>query len=143
MIHRCRSHGDSVSRRKAAVMHFPFMDTIAGYVTSYHRDGGRFELETASGERFGVALVGDVSAELLRNLDEPYADASDHVQELLSPGRHLFVYGVFYPEHGGDTFEAKRLVFLGPGGGGYTFQKSGSGAQQIDSFAPVFPPGPP
>src|SRR5436309_374844 len=135
MIHRCRSHGDSVSRRRAAVMHFPFMDTIAGYVTSYDRDGGRFELETASGERFPVALVGDVSAELLRNLDEPYADASDHLQELLSPGRHLFAYGVFYPEQGGYTFEAKRLVFLGRGVGEYTFEKSGWWTRQIDSLA--------
>jgi mannose/cellobiose epimerase-like protein (N-acyl-D-glucosamine 2-epimerase family) len=116
-------------------MHFPFMDTIAGYVTSYDRDAGRFELETASGERFPVALVGDVSAELLRNLDEPYADASDHLQELLSPGRHLFVYGVFYPEQGGYTFEAKRLVFLGRGVDEYTFEKSGWWTRQIDSLA--------
>ena len=32
---------------------------------------------------------------------------------MLVPGRYLFVYGVFYAEHGGRTFEAQRLVFVG------------------------------
>ena len=113
-------------------MHFPFMDTIAGYVTSYDRDANRFDLEAASGERFTVSLVGDVSAELLRNLDEPYADASEHLQELLAPGCQLFAYGVFYPENGGYTFEAKRLVFLGRRSGEYAFEKPNWWINQVD-----------
>jgi mannose/cellobiose epimerase-like protein (N-acyl-D-glucosamine 2-epimerase family) len=116
-------------------MHFPFMDTIAGYLTSYDRDANRFDLETASGERFTVNLVGDVSAELLRNLDEPYADASEHLQDLLTPGCQLFAYGVFYPENDGYTFEAKRLVFLGRKAGEYTFEKPNWWIDQVDSLA--------
>src|SRR6185369_1293473 len=117
---------------------FPFMDTIAGYVVEY--DGGRgvFALETADGRRFDVTLTGDTSAEMVRNLGEPYADASGLVGELLTPGRHLFVYGVFYPEGGGHTYEAKRLVFLGRNVGGYNFEKSGWWTHQVDQLAQFY-----
>ena len=68
-------------------MHFPFMDTIAGYVTSYDRDANRFDLEAASGERFTVSLVGDVSAELLRN-DAVSGRGLDHRRGFLPADRH-------------------------------------------------------
>ena len=119
----------------ADATNFPFMDTIAGYVVEY--DGGRgvFTLETADGRRFDVGLTGDTAAELVRNLGEPYADASGQVGELLTPGRHLFVYGVFYPEGGGHTYEAKRLVFLGRNVGEYNFEKAGWWTHQVDQLA--------
>ncbi len=116
-------------------MHFPFMDTIAGNVTSYDPGRNAFDLETAAGQHFEVQVSGEVSAELLRNLDEPYADASDHLSDMLSPGRQLFVYGVFYPEGGGYTFEAKHITFLGRQAGEFNFEKSSWWVNQIDSIA--------
>ena len=116
-------------------MHFPFMDTIAGNVTSYDPGRNVFDLETAAGQHFEVQVAGEVSAELLRNLDEPYADAGDHLSDMLSPGRQLFVYGVFYPEGGGYTFEAKHITFLGRQAGEFNFEKSSWWVNQIDSIA--------
>jgi mannose/cellobiose epimerase-like protein (N-acyl-D-glucosamine 2-epimerase family) len=119
-------------------MQFPFMDTIAGYVTSHDPDGGAFELATAAGERYRVGLKGEVSAELLRNLDEPYSDASEHLREMLVPGRHVFVYGVFYPEGGEYTFEAKQIILLGRQVGEYNFEKSSWWTNQIESIAKFY-----
>ena len=95
-------------------------------------------LETADGRRFDVTLTGDTSAEMVRNLGEPYADASGTVGELLTPGRHLFAYGVFYPEGGGHTFEAKRLVFLGRNVGEYNFEKPTGGSTRSDQLAQFY-----
>lgn len=119
----------------AGAMHFPFMDTTTGYVTDYDADRRAFGLETVDGRRIDVNLTGDTSAELLRNLDQPYADAGAHVADMLVPGRHVIVYGVFYPEGGGHTYEAKRLVFLGRQVGEYNFNKAGWWTSQIDSLA--------
>ena len=116
-------------------MYNPFMDTITGNVTEYDSSRGVFTMVTADGRRFEVGLTGDTAAELLRNLDEPYADASGHLAEMLAPGRHLIAYGVFYPEQGGFTFEAKRLVFLGRDVGDYNFEKSTWWINQINSLA--------
>src|SRR6185369_4207098 len=113
-------------------MHFPFMDTIAGYVTTYDREKGVFELETVDGRRFDVLLGTDLAAEMLRNLDEPYADASAHVPDMLLPGCQLFVYGVFYPEGGIEKFEAKRVVFLGRKCGEFNFEKANWWINQVD-----------
>jgi mannose/cellobiose epimerase-like protein (N-acyl-D-glucosamine 2-epimerase family) len=116
-------------------MHFPFMDTIAGYVVDYAADRGRFTLETIDGRRFDIGLTDATSAELVRNLDEPYADAGGQLASLLTAGRHLFVYGVFYPEHGGYTVEAKRLVLLGRQVGQYAYDKPTWWANQVDALA--------
>jgi mannose/cellobiose epimerase-like protein (N-acyl-D-glucosamine 2-epimerase family) len=115
-------------------MRFPFMDTIAGSITDVNDSDG-FTLATADGRRFDVRLSDGMSVELLRNLDEPYADAGGHVGDMLTPGRDLFAYGVFYPEGGGYTFEAKRLVFLGRGGDTYNFERADWWVNQIDSLA--------
>jgi len=119
----------------AEIMRFPFMDTIAGNVIEYNRESGVFALETIDGRRFDVRLADGMSAELLRNLDEPYADAGGHVDDMLTPGRQLFAYGVFYPEGGTYNYEAKRLVFLGRQVGEFNFEKSNWWINQINSLA--------
>ncbi|MDI6100429.1 AGE family epimerase/isomerase [Actinoplanes sp. NEAU-A12] len=111
------------------------MDTIAGYVTSYDEDRGVFEMSTRAGDTYTVHITKDCSAELLRNLDEPYVDACSHLPQMLTAGTHLFVYGVFYPEGDGYTFEAKRMVFLGRQPGDYNFEKHGWWINQLDSLA--------
>ncbi|BFU47617.1 AGE family epimerase/isomerase [Krasilnikovia sp. MM14-A1004] len=116
-------------------MRFPFMDTIAGSVTEYDRGKGVFGLRTIDGRRFDVRLSDGMSAELLRNLDEPYADASGHVDDMLTPGRTLFAYGVFYPEGGAYNYVAKRLVFMGRGVDDFNFERPNWWVDQIDSLA--------
>lgn len=98
-------------------MHFTFSDTIAGYVTATvdfsDSPSGTFGLKTSDGREFQVKLTDVTLAEVIRNLSEPYQDPGAPIQSLLTPGRFLFAHGVFYPEGGDYTFEAKRLVLAG------------------------------
>ncbi|MEU8261555.1 AGE family epimerase/isomerase [Micromonospora sp. NPDC048999] len=116
-------------------MQFPFMDTIAGTVVEYLPGNGVFTMRTIDDRRVDVRLSDGMSAELLRNLDEPYADAGEHVEDMLTAGRQLFVYGVFYPEGGAYHYEAKRLLFLGRGVTDFNFERPDWWVRQIDSLA--------
>ena len=121
----------------AEAVTFSFSDTIAGYIDHFDSEARLLKLHTADDREFEVSLNGDPSAELMRNLDEPYIDASGHIDEMLSPGRFLFVYGVHYPENGG-VFEAKRLVFLGRGAEDYRFEEGSWWIKQIESLAAFY-----
>ncbi|MFH8386534.1 AGE family epimerase/isomerase [Kitasatospora sp. NPDC018058] len=116
-------------------VNFTFSDTIAGYVTAHDRDSGTFALRTADGRDFEIATAGEVSAELLRNLEEPYTDAGGHLDTMLEPGRHLFAHVVFYPEGGTTRIEAKRLVFLGRQADAYRFEETDWWIRQLESIA--------
>lgn len=121
----------------AGSLSFSFSDTIAGYVVRFDSGSRLLRLKTSDDREFEVSLAGDPSAELVRNLDEPYIDASGHIDEMLSPGRFLFVYGVHYPE-GEGRFEAKRLVFLGRGAEDYRFEETSWWVKQIESLADFY-----
>ncbi|MEU8463239.1 AGE family epimerase/isomerase [Streptomyces sp. NPDC029003] len=121
----------------AGSLGFSFSDTIAGYVVRFDSASRLLRLKTADDREFEVSLAGDPSAELVRNLDEPYVDASGHIDEMLSPGRFLYLYGVHYPEHGG-RFDAKRLVFLGRGAEDYRFEETSWWVKQIESLADFY-----
>ena len=60
-----------------------------------------------------TAMTASTFAELVRNLGDPYIDATAQMRDMLDRGRTLFAYGIFYPEGGDMTFEAKHLVFVG------------------------------
>ena len=115
-------------------LRFTFSDTIAGYVTSYDEGNRRFVMKTSDGREFAVALTDTMSAELVRNLDEPYADASALVNQMLVPGRYLFAYGTYYPEGGGHSFEASRLVFVGRTENQFQFEKQDWWIKQVASL---------
>jgi mannose/cellobiose epimerase-like protein (N-acyl-D-glucosamine 2-epimerase family) len=104
-------------------MRFTFSDTIAGYVTSFDREKGVFTLKTSGGVEYTVKLKGQTYAQFVRNLGEPYHDATGQMRDMLAEGRHVFVYGVFYPEGKGYTFEAQFLVFTGRRPGEYVFER--------------------
>ena len=112
---------------------YPYSDTVAGYVAEGRglRDG-YFTLATTDGREIEIELAGNASAEVLRNLDEPYVDATDHLAEMLQPGRYLFAYGVFYPDTG---FEAKRVIFVGRQTSGFRFEEPDWWIGQLESIA--------
>ncbi len=122
----------------AEPMHFSFSDTIAGYVTEYDRASGLFGLDTTDRRHFGVRLTSTTYAELIRNLGEPYSDATSQMHEMLTPGRYLFVYGIFYPEHGSHLYEAKRILFVGRRVDDYRFEKPTWWLHQIDALASFY-----
>ncbi|NUR92832.1 MAG: N-acyl-D-glucosamine 2-epimerase [Nonomuraea sp.] len=108
---------------------FTFSDLVAGYVTAF--DGQVIDLRTNDGRQVRVRLTDTTSAEFVRNLAEPYVDASGHLEDLLTPGSYLFAHGIFYPEHGGYSIEAKALTFLGRHPGEYAFEQPDWWIRQI------------
>jgi mannose/cellobiose epimerase-like protein (N-acyl-D-glucosamine 2-epimerase family)/anti-anti-sigma regulatory factor len=101
---------------------FTVSDLVAGYVTKY--DGrDTFELRTSDNREFRCTLTPTVFAEFVRNLGEEFQNATDQVKTLLTEGRYVFVYGVFYPEDDGNKFEAKHIVFVGQETNEYRFEE--------------------
>jgi mannose/cellobiose epimerase-like protein (N-acyl-D-glucosamine 2-epimerase family)/anti-anti-sigma regulatory factor len=120
-------------------MHFPFSDTIAGYVTaSDAAPEGTFGLKTSDGREFQVKLTDVTFAEVLRNPSEPFQDPGAPLQSLLTPGRFLFAYGIFYPEGGDYHFEAKRLVLVGRAQNEWRFESPGWWIAQIRDLAEFY-----
>ena len=62
---------------------------------------GKFGLKTSDGREFQVQLNDATYAEVIRNPSEQYKDPGVSAQFVLTPGRFIFAYGIFYPE-GGD-----------------------------------------
>jgi len=117
---------------------FTWADTIAGYIVSFDRDTQTIELETSDKRRFNVEVDGS-SAELLRNLGEPYLDASQHLFDLLTPGRYIIAYGIYYPTANGNLrYVAKSLQLMGRGASDYNFEDASWWTRQIDQLASFY-----
>lgn len=117
---------------------FTFSDTIAGYVTASDPAAGTFSLQTPGGSEFHGQLTSVTFAEFVRNLGEPYLDATGQMKDLLIPGQYVFAYGVFYPEGGDHRFEAKHLVFPGRKPGEYVFEKQDWWINQVREVADFY-----
>lgn len=103
---------------------FPFSDLISGYVTQFNASTETFGLKTSDDREFNVHLSANVYAELLRNLGEAYHDATGAIKSMLTPGRYMSVYGIFYPD-GAESeygFDAKHIIFYGRKEGEYRFE---------------------
>lgn len=112
---------------------FTFSDLVAGYVTGYDADRESFGLVTSDGRDFEIHLSANVYAELVRNLGEPYHDATANLRSMLVPGRFLYAYGVFYPDapNDGYAFDAKHIVMLGRTENEYAFERSDWWVRQV------------
>jgi mannose/cellobiose epimerase-like protein (N-acyl-D-glucosamine 2-epimerase family) len=120
-------------------MRFTFSDLIAGAVTGFDPERDSFGLQTADGREFEVGLTPTTYAELLRNLGEPYVDATGQMRDMFAPGRYLFAYGVFYPEGDGlPRFEAKHIVFVGRTPFDFLFERPDWWIIQIRSLADFY-----
>ena len=117
---------------------FSFSDTIAGYVTEFDRGSDIFAVETSDGREFQVRLKGNTYAQLVRNLGDPYHDATGQIRDMLVPGRFVFVYGVFYPEPGGLVIEAQFLLFIGRRVGEYSFEGQDWWIRQIEALGEFY-----
>jgi anti-anti-sigma factor len=119
-------------------MHFTFSDLIAGSVVAYKADEDAFTLRTIDGREFEVALTSQTFAEVVRNLGEAYVDATGQMRDMLDRGRMLYAYGIFYPEGGGATFEAKRIVFVGRTSHDFVFERSDWWIHQVREVADFY-----
>ncbi len=122
-----------------AQTNFTFSDLIAGYVTDVGSESGCFGLRTSDGREFSVKLTPTVYAERIRNLGEGYQDASAELNDSLTEGQFLFVYGVFYPETQGTLeLEAKHIVFAGQTTEDYRFEEQDWWINQVRQLADFY-----
>ena len=120
-------------------MRFSFSDTIAGYVTGYDRDKDSFGLRTTDGRDFQVKFSANVYGWIANNLNEPRTWTSqDQMRGLLVPGRYLFVYGVYYPEHSGFTYEAQFMIFPSRREDTYVFERQDWWIKQVGAIADFY-----
>ncbi|XVS60763.1 AGE family epimerase/isomerase [Actinosynnema sp. CA-299493] len=115
-------------------MDFVFSDLVAGYVVGYDPTRGALDLRTSDGRPVRAKITRDTYAEMIRNLGEHPVGVSEPMVDLLRPGRHVFVYGLFYPERGATTFDAKRVVLVGPGEN-YRFEETDWWPRQLAELA--------
>ncbi|MBV9729271.1 MAG: AGE family epimerase/isomerase [Pseudonocardiales bacterium] len=113
-------------------------DTIAGYITDYNTGAGTFDLVTAHDRPYRVHADELTVAEFLRNLGQPYVDASGHLTDMLVPGRYVIVYGIFYPNLEGDVFVAKHMHLLGRGAEDFNFEEPGWWTSQLNQIAAFY-----
>jgi mannose/cellobiose epimerase-like protein (N-acyl-D-glucosamine 2-epimerase family) len=121
-----------------AALSFSFSDTIAGYVTDFDSDLGTFGLKTTDGRIFRATLTPTTFALLVRNLNEPYADATANMQRMLVPGAYVYTYGVFYPNGADATFEANNIIFTGRAAGEYVFERPDWWQKQIEGLGDFY-----
>lgn len=121
-------------------MQFEFTDLISGYVSGFNSDKKCFTLTTTDGRAFNVALTDTTFARLMRNLDEPYQDATGNMYDLLSQdGRMVFAFGIFYPQNNGEyAFEAKQIDFPEKAKGKFRFEEQNWWANQAKSICNFF-----
>jgi mannose/cellobiose epimerase-like protein (N-acyl-D-glucosamine 2-epimerase family) len=129
-------------KSKAAMnaIDFTFSDLIAGYVTRFDSKTDRFTLKTSDGRDYDIGLTGNTYAEIVRNLGEGFKNATDHMRDMLVPGRHVFAYGVFYTDGPQNTvqFDAKHLVFSGKSENAFEHEKPDWWIKQIDQLGKFY-----
>ena len=120
-------------------MHFTFSDTIAGSVVAFQADEDTFTLKTIDGREFEVKLTSQTFAEVTA---EPRARPTSTQRRRCGTcsirGRMLFAYGIFYPEGGGVTFEAKHIVFVGRTAHDFVFERPDWWIRQVREIADFF-----
>jgi mannose/cellobiose epimerase-like protein (N-acyl-D-glucosamine 2-epimerase family) len=120
-------------------MRFSFSDTIAGYVTSYDKGTDTFNLKTSDGREFQVKFASGTYGWIINNLEETRQWTSqDQIRDMLVPGRHLFVYGIYYPEKGGFTFEAQYIISPGRKEDTYVFERPDWWVRQIEALGDFY-----
>jgi mannose/cellobiose epimerase-like protein (N-acyl-D-glucosamine 2-epimerase family) len=119
-------------------INFTFSDLIAGYVTGFDRSADIYSVKTSGGQEFQVKLKSNTYAQLLRNLGDPYQDSTGQMRDMLVPGRYLFTYGVFYPESGGNVFEAQFIVFVGRRPDEYVQERPDWWVRQIEQIGDFY-----
>jgi mannose/cellobiose epimerase-like protein (N-acyl-D-glucosamine 2-epimerase family) len=120
---------------------FTFSDLIAGYVTAFDAEKGVVQVETSDGRPYSVILAPNVYAEIFHNLGETFVGASEHMYDMLVPGRYLYAYGIFYPDGDKDmpyTFEAKHIVFAGWSENSWAFEKQDWWVKQVAQLADFY-----
>lgn len=119
---------------------FTFSDLIAGYVTRYDAATDRVQIKTSDGRDYDIGMTANTYAEVIRNLGEGFKNATDHMRDMLVPGRFIFAYGVFYPDGPKSSvlFDAKHIVFAGRSETMFDFERPDWWVNQIDQLGKFY-----
>lgn len=116
-------------------MRFPFSDTISGYVIRFNRSERSFKIRTSHGHEYDIYLTSMTFGQIVRNLEEPWNDATARIAEKLVPGQYIHVYGIYYPQGDGYRFEAKSFILPGEAPDHYRYEEPDWWIKQIHSIA--------
>ncbi|KPI02574.1 N-acylglucosamine 2-epimerase [Actinobacteria bacterium OK074] len=119
-----------------APVDFSFSDTVTGYVVDSRP--GSIDLRTLDGRPVTVHPTETTSAQLLRNLGEPYRDVTGTMADHLRPGRLVFSHGPVYPDSGALHFQAAQLVIVGEENSPYPFEEPGWWTRQLHQIAAFY-----
>jgi len=120
-------------------LNFTFSDSLAGYVQKFDRKADSFTLKTSDGREYTVQLKGATYGWIANNLEEPRVwTSSDQIRSMLTAGRYMFIYGVYYPEGGDLTFEAQHVIFMGAKESSFGFERPDWWVKQIVSLADFY-----
>jgi len=126
------------SRDLMDLMNFTFTDLIAGYVTSFDAEAQTFGLKTSDDREFTVQITDATYAELMRNLDEPWQDPGGPLEAVITPGKYVYAYGIFYPEAGAYKFETQHIMLVGDSPDKWRFEEPDWWVRQIRSLADFY-----
>jgi len=116
---------------------FSFSEMIAGYIKQADVQANEYLLETSDSRVFTFKLTDNTYAEVIRNLGESYIDCTSQMHEMLEVGRHIFAYGIFYPDKQ-NVFEVKHIVFSGKVAKEFVFEKQDWWIKQISQLADFY-----
>uniref|UniRef100_UPI0040578BA7 AGE family epimerase/isomerase n=1 Tax=Candidatus Electronema sp. TaxID=2698783 RepID=UPI0040578BA7 len=119
-------------------INFEFSDTIAGYISSFDTIRDIFILKTSDSREYAVKFSSGTNAWIANNLNEPRQGCKDQMRSMLEVGRHVFVYGIFYPDSSGYAFEAQYLVFSSARNNEFLFEKQDWWVKQIQAIADFY-----
>src|SRR2546430_1092922 len=118
---------------------FTFSDTIAGYVTTTDWNNNTFGLKTTDGREYTVKLTDTTDKRVISNPGGASPPLSNSWSDIITPGKYLLAYeGIFYPESGSYTFEAKHIIFVGQQANEYDFEAPDWWVEQIRSLAEFY-----
>lgn len=119
-------------------INFEFSDTIAGYVADFDSDSDTFTIKTSDNREYSVKFAPNTYAWISNNLNEPRQWCGEQMRDMLDDGRHVFVYGIYYPEAEDYVFEAQFLIFSGRKTEKYHFEKQDWWVKQIKALGEFY-----
>ncbi len=105
-------------------------DLLAGYVKDFDEQANRLTLTTSDGRDIAACLTPTTFAEMAHNLGMGHVDATGSMALMLTPGRFLYAYGIYYPESD-SPFEIKQIYFLGRTDSEFVFERPDWWVRQI------------
>lgn len=115
-------------------LEFTFSDLISGYVTEYDASSRIVKIKTSDNRFYQANLTANTYFRQTQNLDEGWLDRGEQLDQLLIPGKIVFLYGTYFPESE-ISFEVNFIIFAAEASNDYRYTEKDWWVKQIDSIA--------